>query len=84
MLVPRTEHVAERPTWHCTVCGQPWPCAVAKVELTEQYPSANLGLFMASCWHEAIENLRDSEERVPPDLYQRFLGWISGATPTAD
>jgi hypothetical protein len=79
MPMPRSEHVAKRPTWECTVCGEPWPCAPAKIELAEQYQSMSLGLFMASCWHEAIEHLRASEERVPTDLYERFLGWIADA-----
>ena len=56
MLAPRTEHVAARPTWDCLVCEQPWPCAIAKVELSEQYTPTSLNLFLASCWFEAISS----------------------------
>jgi hypothetical protein len=79
MLVPRTEHVAARPTWDCLVYEQPWPCAVAKVELAEQYTSMSLGLFLASCMIEAIEQLIDSDAAIPKDLHDRFLGWVAGA-----
>ena len=44
MLVPRTEHVGVRPHWDCRVCGGPWPCATAKVELAEQYQNFPHGL----------------------------------------
>jgi hypothetical protein len=77
MLVPRTEHVAARPTWDCLVCDQPWPCAVAKVELSEQYTPTMLSLFLASCWFEVLEQLINSDADIPKDLYDRFLGWIA-------
>ena len=79
MLMPRTEHTADRPTWDCRVCGRPWPCAVAKVELSEHFASMGLGLFMASCWYEAIESFRWGDAQVPADLYDRFLGWVANA-----
>jgi len=80
MLVPRTEHTAIRPSWDCTACDQPWPCANAKVDLRFQYRnSVGLGLYMASCMHEAIDIYAASTEPLPADLYERFLGWVSTA-----
>ncbi len=76
--MPRTEHVADRPSWDCRVCGQPWPCPVAKCQLAEQYHRfpAGLSIFMASCLHEAIEDLAGSDASVPADLFERFLTWV--------
>jgi len=37
MTMPRTEHLAERPSWHCRACQQPWPCTTAKVNLATEY-----------------------------------------------
>ncbi|WP_433790968.1 hypothetical protein [Actinoplanes sp. CA-252034] len=82
MLVPRTEHVGERPSWDCRVCGGPWPCATAKVELAEQYRSFphGLAIFLGSCMLEAIDDLAARTGGPPADLYERFLGWAdSGA-----
>lgn len=77
MLVPRTEHEGERPVWDCRVCGQPWPCATAKVELSEQYQSFPHGLsvYVGSCLVEAIDDFAAVTRGPVPDLYERFLGW---------
>ncbi|GGN96240.1 hypothetical protein GCM10010112_87330 [Actinoplanes lobatus] len=77
MLVPRTDHQGERPTWNCKVCGWPWPCAVAKVELAEQYQRFPRGLvvLLGSYMIEAVDDWA-AGRRTPPDLYERFLGWI--------
>jgi hypothetical protein len=82
MLVPRTEHDADRPSWECRVCGQSWPCANAKVDLVEQYQRGRtmLILFLCSCMVEAIDDLVRSGG-VPADLYDRFLGWVRPAMP---
>jgi hypothetical protein len=78
MLLPRTEHVAERPSWDCRVCGSAWPCPVAKNDLAEQFHRfpAGMSMFMASCLYEAIEDLAGSGESVPADLFERFLSWV--------
>ncbi len=80
MLVSRTEHNAERPSWQCRVCYQPWPCADAKIDLAEQYQRSRtmLMLFMSSCMAEAIDDLRWGTGS-PAGLYDRFLGWVQPA-----
>lgn len=77
MLVPRTEHQGERPSWDCRVCGQPWPCAVAKVELAEQYQRSprGLGLYLGSCLIEAIDDWAAGSAGAPAHLFERFVGW---------
>ncbi|GAA2545262.1 hypothetical protein GCM10010435_12700 [Winogradskya consettensis] len=77
MLIPRTEHQGGRPTWDCRVCGQPWPCATAKVELAEQYQRFPHGLsvVVGSFLIEAIDDWAAGSGMPPPDLYERFLGW---------
>ncbi|KUL39304.1 hypothetical protein ADL15_09940 [Actinoplanes awajinensis subsp. mycoplanecinus] len=77
MLVPRTDHQGERPSWDCKVCGRPWPCAVAKVELAEQYQRFPHGLvvYLSSCLIDAIDDWAAVPGGLPPDLYERFLGW---------
>ncbi len=83
MLVPRTEHIAARPSWNCMICARPWPCLTAKKALREQYVwPTGLGLFMASCLYEAIESYSATRQPVPTDLYERFLGWIATPGPT--
>jgi hypothetical protein len=76
VLVPRTEHQGNRPDWDCRVCGEPWPCAVAKVELAEQYRRFPHGLsvVVGSFLIEAIDDWA-AGTGTPPDLYERFLGW---------
>jgi hypothetical protein len=78
MFVPRTEHTADRPSWDCRVCTQPWPCANAKIDLRDEYQnSRGVGLFMALCMSEAIESFSGMTGRIPADLFDRFLGWVS-------
>lgn len=78
MLVPRTEHVGERPSWDCRVCGLRWPCSTARDELSEQYRNFPHGLsvYLGSCMLEAIDDLAAGRGGPPADLYERFLGWI--------
>jgi hypothetical protein len=71
------EHTAERPDWTCRACGDPWPCAPAKVELTEDYrrfPSS-LVVYLAAHLTDAIDDLAAGRGGIPPDLYDRFVGW---------
>jgi hypothetical protein len=77
MLIPRTEHIGERPSWDCRVCGEPWPCAPAKVELGEQYGGwpTGLSLYVSSCLLEAIEDMRTTGDGSPTRLFDRFMSW---------
>lgn len=77
MLAPHTEHRGQRPDWDCRVCGQPWPCATAKVELSEQYQKFPHGLAVSlgSFLREAIDDCSAGHGGPPAGLYDRFLGW---------
>ena len=78
MPVPRTEHIAQRPSWDCRVCEQPWPCAVAKVDLAEQFAHrpTRLKIYMRSNMYEAIEDMRAGTRGSPAGLSERFLLWV--------
>lgn len=86
MLVPRTKHIALRPSFDCASCGRPWPCANARSDLIEQYQGwpTGLGLYMASCLYEAIEVCRANVGLLPADLFERFLGWVRPANMLPD
>ena len=77
--VQQTEHLHGRPAWDCRACGQPWPCANAKVNLAAEFtgfPSV-LAIYMAAQMHDALLDLTAHGEAPPPDLYDRFLSWIT-------
>ena len=80
MLLPRTEHVYARPSWDCRACGEPWPCAPAKVELAEQYRNvAMLNLYLLSALREMIDDFACGpiKAHVPSGVYDRGLGWAA-------
>ncbi len=70
------EHLAARPSWDCARCGQPWPCAPAKVHLTAEYIGRPTGLvlYLAACLDEATDALLP-RGATPAVLRERFLGW---------
>lgn len=78
MLVPRTAHRPARPEWDCEVCGEPWPCAIGRVELLEQYSGwpFGLSLLLGSYLIEAINDYSAGQQPRPADLYERIIGWI--------
>lgn len=78
MLAARPEHIAQRPSWDCRACGQPWPCAVAKVDLAEQFARrpTELTLYLSANMYEAIEDMRAATRGTPAGLSGRFLDWV--------
>jgi hypothetical protein len=73
------DHLSLRPSWDCLACGRPWPCANAKeVMLSEfrNFPTV-LTIYMSAQMHDALDDLTANGRQVPPDLYDRFLTWIS-------
>ncbi|WP_093402046.1 hypothetical protein [Micromonospora sediminimaris] len=77
---PSRPHLPIRPLWLCRRCGHPWPCGAAKVALLEEYRESPVSLFLylASCLHDAIEDLRQlhpSDTGSTADVFDRFLGW---------
>jgi hypothetical protein len=79
IAVNELAHAALRPSFECAKCGQPWPCAPAKVEMAEEYQDDIfgmgyfLGLQMADAMDQATHN--HAWGRVD-NLYDRFLGWV--------
>jgi hypothetical protein len=72
------EHAGQRPNWDCRVCGQPWPCAIAKGELRAEFhnfPSV-LSIYMSAKMVDAASDFMDHGAGPPADLYERFLSWI--------
>ncbi|MEV1331176.1 hypothetical protein AB0J20_16545 [Micromonospora costi] len=74
------EHLPLRPLWLCRRCGQPWPCGAAKLALLAEYREAPVSLFLylASCLHDAIDDLHRLNPGVTgsaADMFDRFLGW---------
>ena len=73
------EHLNGRPSWDCQACGQAWPCANAKIDLTAEFsgfPSV-LAIYMTAQMHDALLDMTAHGAAPPPDLYERFLAWIS-------
>ncbi|GIE94069.1 hypothetical protein Ari01nite_15340 [Paractinoplanes rishiriensis] len=72
-------HVALRPSFDCGKCGEPWPCAPAKVELAEQFQADLLGLstYLGAQMVDAMEQATGNCAWGRVDnLFDRFLGWI--------
>ncbi|MFD0784010.1 hypothetical protein ACFQZ8_08790, partial [Micromonospora azadirachtae] len=74
------EHLPMRPLWLCRRCGQPWPCGGAKLALLAEYREVPVSLFLylASCLHDAIDDLHRLNPSVTgsaADMFDRFLGW---------
>lgn len=79
VFVPLTEHTMTRPSWDCRNCGQPWPCANAKIDLAEEYarfPTATI-VYLSTAFDEAGGDLADAAGHFPVDLYERFLAWVT-------
>lgn len=75
---PAIEHLGVGPRWDCVACSQPWPCAQAKEELLvefRRFPSS-LTIYMSAYLSEAIEDSTAHGGLPPPDLWERFLGWV--------
>lgn len=68
-------HTYARPSWDCAGCGEPWPCAPARADLSEDYRPERIGLAVY-LGMLLVEALADQHGQAPGDLYQRMLGWI--------
>lgn len=78
------EHVPIRPDWTCGACGNgtPWPCAPAKVQLSEQYSQREgklLRYLAERMWDAFADGLCAVQHQhvVPPVLRERFLDWVA-------
>jgi hypothetical protein len=67
-------HIPQRPDWSCAGCGDAWPCATRRSQLTAEYAGLRTGLvlYLAACMVDAAYDL----PQIPAGgLYQRFLDW---------
>ena len=77
-LISLDQHIALRPGFDCGSCGQPWPCAPAKVRLAEEYVKDKLSLRLylnLMCFEAISEAIKDHDWKKVDDLYERFVGW---------
>lgn len=66
------EHIARRPDWSCVVDGQPYPCRVARKELTAENSPTRLAVFM---WAQLEEAAHDLPNASVGEMFERFLKW---------
>jgi hypothetical protein len=78
MAAEWSDHVGDRPTWDCRVCGRPWPCADAKSRLRDEFRTSPsfLSIYMSAQMIDAARDLTAHGADPPADLYERFLLWI--------
>jgi hypothetical protein len=73
-------HTALRPLWLCRRCGQPWPCATARLTLKAEYAEDRVGLcvYLSAVLHEAVADLyrlNPHDMPTPEALFTRFIAW---------
>jgi hypothetical protein len=75
--VEETEHIHNRPDWHCRVCKDPWPCDKARADLKAEFHRFRsvLAIYMWCQMYDAMTDLTSHGEPTPPDLYRRFVSW---------
>ncbi|PZF95842.1 hypothetical protein [Micromonospora endophytica] len=82
-------HTPLRPMWCCRACGQPWPCAPARLLLRAEFDRNRTGLsiYLAGLMYEAMRDLYHLNPHDGPDpkaLFARFLAWAAPRRPAAD
>lgn len=75
-----TEHRPGRPHWHCTTCGQTWPCGTAKSDLRKAATNGKPEEVRRALQAASQDAERDFEILgiLPEqgDLYDRFVAWL--------
>jgi len=69
--------------WLCRACAYPWPCAVSRLLLADEYANDRPGLcvHLAGRFHDAVADLYQLNPYEAPELgilYRRFLAWVPG------
>ncbi|RQX12230.1 hypothetical protein DDE19_29130 [Micromonospora ureilytica] len=70
------QHIPRRPEWTCRTCEQdtPWPCAPARVRLSEAYGRDRIGLSMyLGSLHAVV--VAELPAVAAGELFERFVGW---------
>ena len=68
-----TEHQPDRPSWNCRVCGQQWPCELARKFLAED-TGGGTALAMA-CWAFFDIYVHDQGAGPLGEAFNRFISW---------
>lgn len=66
------DHSADRPTWNCRTCREPWPCASAQADLRAELGETQLRMYLWTTLEEAVGDL---SHVTSPELFQRFFAW---------
>jgi hypothetical protein len=66
------DHIADRPTWNCAACGEPWPCAPAQVDLRAELGETQLRIYLWTTLEGAVGDL---SQATGPEPFQRFFAW---------
>lgn len=66
------EHIAQRPSWDCRACGEPWPCDPAREALTAEMGGTERRIYLWSCLEEAMGHLPPTPAA---ETFDRFLSW---------
>lgn len=66
-----------RPLWLCRACGAPWPCAIARSSLREEYAGhpTTLAIYLGLHLYEAaadLHRLNPYGEPDPKTLFDRL------------
>jgi hypothetical protein len=86
-VVDLLEHTPTRPGWSCSACLKAWPCAPAKVQLSEQYVGnvTALRIYAAQQMWDAIDDSTLTALGPSPyGLRERFLDWIDALETNGD
>lgn len=66
------EHVAQRPSWDCRICGKPWPCDPAREALSIELDKVQLAIYL---WTVLEEACNDLPTLPASETFERFLAW---------
>jgi len=70
-------HLAKRPAWTCTVCGDPYPCETRRAQLVADFEGAHFQftLFMSMDFIAAAGELPGVPAK---ELHTRFFWYRDG------
>ncbi|MGI5212473.1 flavin reductase [Plantactinospora sp. CA-290183] len=76
----RRPHVPARPSFRCCVCGAPWPCSPARLNLLHAYRKDRIGLriYLAA---QLTRALQDRPDLDPGHLAARIVYWVPRTPP---
>ena len=78
-MIGELPHLPSRPEWACLICDAAWPCDTARKALLIEYDGSRLSLsvYLAGRLNDAINDHSEHRPGSVPNLYERFLGWMT-------